>query len=171
MKNIAGIDFSLKNTGLSILDENGYHFYIFAESKPVGLLNDKVKYIPRRNKEKTFQRYIDLAGDITSIIKEHNVEKVFIEDYALTKIEGYKINLIEATAVLKHKLILEGVEIDKVSVTNVKKKATNYGASDKEAMVSAFLSIFPDFKDEIMKLKKYAYDICDAFFVLKAKEG
>lgn len=166
--NICGIDFSLTNTGITILENDEYFFYIFPKCKPNNMINENIKYIARMNKEKDFNRYIDLAKQIVEVLKKHNVNKVFIEDYALTKIQGYKINLIEGTSVLKTLLFLNDIEIIKKSVCNIKKMATGYGHSEKEEMLKIFLEEFPNMKEEMTNLKKYALDISDSFFVLKS---
>lgn len=166
---LAGIDFSLFSTGLTILKDNKYEFYYFPNSKPrnSSQLSSIFIYVERKEKQKNFLRYAELAELILQVLKEHKVEKVYIEDYALVKVDGYKINLIEATSVLKYLLLVNGIEVDKISPTQVKKAATDNGSSGKDELLETFIAEYPDFSS-IRLLNKYAYDIVDSYYTLKA---
>lgn len=168
-KNLAGIDFSLTNTGVTIIENDNTYFYMFPKSKPRGMLEGRVNYIKRNiEDEKSERRYISLAQNIISVLTKHNVGKVYIEDYALTKIDGYKINLIEGTAVLKALLIMNGFEVETKSVSYIKKNAVGNGSADKYIMLKEFLKTFPDMKLQMESLKKYGLDISDSYFVVKS---
>lgn len=97
---------------------------------------------------------------------------VGIEDYAYAA-KGRVFHIAENTGILKYKLFQQGIPVDTIPPTVVKKNATGKGNADKESMYSAFVSetglmlkdiITPNKKD----VGNPVSDIVDSYYICKS---
>lgn len=97
---------------------------------------------------------------------------VGLEDYAFAA-KGRVFHIAENTGILKYKLYQQGIPVDMISPSAVKKKATGKGNSDKEAMYQSFVSetgvmlkdiITPNKKD----VGNPVSDIVDSYYICKS---
>jgi len=97
---------------------------------------------------------------------------VGLEDYAFAA-KGRVFHIAENTGILKYKLFQQGIPVDTIPPTVVKKKATGKGNADKESMYNAFVSetgvmlkdiITPNKKD----VGNPVSDIVDSYYICKS---
>ena len=154
-----GVDPSITNTGVVILDGNGIIR---------GCINSrdcKAKKGPDAVSE--IRRYFDIADyvstGIASAILAGEPAKLYIcyEDYAYDATHK-AFSLGEYNGILKMMLTELGnsVQLEYIAPTVVKKFATGNGGAGKDSMVKQAVS-----ENEIMR--EQSIDVCDAFFMAK----
>ena len=148
----AGLDYSISCPCICIYDTDTGPFihknciYYFCQE------NASLKEIERREKlnldnifcsyqykwKETYHRYFSLADFFLSIIFQHSVEHIAMEDYALNA-SGRVFDIAECTGILKYLMVLSGITFSVFSPTLVKKTFSGKGNANKEQMVNAYL--------------------------------
>lgn len=123
MKVVAGLDISLRNTGLAIITPEGMKTFSF------GLK------IEAPSEKEQLDRIIKIASWVTRKLREHNVEYVAIEDYAFSRNSASKTKLAEVTGVIKVQIVtaLKTVPI-RLTSTQIRKFVVGNGRAKKEVV-------------------------------------
>lgn len=175
---IAGIDFSLTSTGITIYN-NGYKFYAVSKGFPkkfetfVNLCLTDCIVLPKS--DENFSYSINWVENIMNILVINNVKSVALEGYSYSSTSSSFTKIAEVTGLLKYMLTINNIEFTIVQPTSVKKLAGN-GRYNKSDMFQAFLNnVLND--DELIKTDFYIYvkdknsnvkpieDVIDSYFV------
>ena len=175
---IAGIDFSLTSTGITIYN-NGYKFYAVSKGFPKkfetfvnSCLTDCI-VLPKSDEE--FSYCINWVENIMNILKENNVKSVAIEGYSYGSTSSSFTKIAEVTGLLKYMLTVNNIEFITVQPTTAKKLAGN-GRYNKSDMFQAFLNnvlnddelintqFYKEVKDKNSNVKPIE-DVIDSYFV------
>ena len=175
---IAGIDFSLTSTGITIYN-NGYKFYAVSKGFPKkfetfinSCLTDCI-VLP--NIDKDFSYSIYWVENIINILKTNNVKSVILEGYSYGSSSAVFTKIAEVTGLLKYMLTVNNIKFTTVQPTTVKKLAGN-GRYNKKQMFQAFLNnvlnddelintqFYKEVKDKNSNVKPIE-DVIDSYFV------
>ena len=118
------------------------------------------------------ERYDCISGWACDIIKRYKCSQVALEGYSYGS-KGKIFHIAENTGVLKYKLYQNGIPVDIIAPTTVKKYATGKGNADKEMMHESFLEeTGKDLKELITPLKSKisnpVSDIVDSYYICKS---
>jgi crossover junction endodeoxyribonuclease RuvC len=115
---IAGIDQSLTSTGVVILDDQG----------------NKIMNWAIKSKLRGTERLIDIEERLIGQLKQLNVEKAYMEGYAMGIRGGHVFDLGELGGVLKVGLHRVGIPVAIIPPACVKKFASGKGNAQKDDM-------------------------------------
>lgn len=155
-----GIDPSISNTGVVVLDENQEVIKIYEPSQEQAIKHDpSFKHVVRR------YQLLSLAvvSELEALVRNHRAcSEVVIcyEDYSYESVNK-AFTIGEFGGVLKTSLFYSAyldVKMCLIPPTTLKLFATGYGLSTKENMLEYFLKIFPTGKE-------WSNDAVDAFFL------
>lgn len=150
-KYFIGIDASLTNTGVVVLDSDCKLAEV-AQSNTLKLKSAE-----------PLERLIHLSSFLDSIVKKYTgCITAAYEDYSYNSTNKAFL-LGELGGVLKTTLYLRVHKLVLAPPTMVKSFAVNHGHADKELLIAQALEECP----ELNKVKKLSSDICDAFFLAK----
>lgn len=121
MIDVLGVDLSLRNTGLALLDERGDFFYW--------------NVIPAEA-ERGVPRALYIVTQVVEACLEHGIRWVCLEGYAMGA-KGRVFDIAEAGGALKHELYLEDINVVIVPPKTLKKWHTDNGNANKEMMAEA----------------------------------
>lgn len=180
MTKFVGIDYSIGGPSMTILsDDNSFE-------------KSKIYFLT------SIKKYADNWGNITGQLHnesyKNNIERysnnadyfvdkldtdcfVTIEDYALGIMQrGLIFNLAECTSILKYKLYTKNIPFKVISPSDVKKRFTSSGKSDKLKMYDAFFErTNNDLKAKIGymkdKIESPVSDIVDSFAISLCGKG
>lgn len=174
----AGIDYSLTSPSICIYntDRGDFSFdkcmvYFLTDTKKLNTVflgNVRGDSFEDYNSE--CQRYDTISEWAIQYLV--GCKMVGIEDYAYAA-KGRVFHIAENTGILKYKLFQQGIPVDTIPPTVVKKNATGKGNADKEMMYRAFVSetgimlkdvITPNKKD----VGNPVSDIVDSFYICKS---
>lgn len=186
---VVGIDYSMTCPAICVMplskepSPENCQFYFRTENrrlqKDLGSANN-IHGAAHSEYKDDIQRYSQLAmWSLMNISKtpgyaQKKRPKVFVEGYSMGS-KGAVFNIGENTGILKHVLFLEGLHVETVPPTVVKKYATGKGTADKSMMYESFASLFDKEKDllKVMlqegkkKVDSPLSDIVDAFYIAK----
>ena len=146
-----GIDPSLTNTGVVVLDATGV------------LIEVAQSNILKLSSSDPLDRLIRLSSFLEGIVTKYEGKKVAAyEDYSYGSTNKAFL-LGELGGVLKTTLYLRVENLILAPPTMVKSFAVSHGHADKEVLIKQALEECP----ELSKVKKLSSDICDAFFLAK----
>lgn len=171
---VAGIDYSLTCPAMCIHvgdewnPENCHFFYLYGVFK--WIRNDKnlisQKFHPFLSSE---DRLNAIASFFVSHLNGYSPDAVFIENYSYTSHSSSTHILAEGCGVLKHKIWSEGLTLQTLPVTAIKKFATGKGNATKEGMCRAFANEGL-WLDKVLPCplgKSPLADLVDAYFIAK----
>lgn len=171
---IAGIDYSLNGPAICVFNGTDFSYnrcniYYLTDVKKYSksfLTNIHGESFQDYNGD--CERYDTLSEWVMRICT--GVEQVAIEGYAYSA-TGRVFNIAENTGILKYKFYQQGIPVDIVEPTHVKKFATGKGNADKETMVRCFRDdVGLDLQNIITPNKKVSSpvtDIVDSFYICK----
>lgn len=121
------------------------------------------------------ERYDLLAEEIVTKSLWYWPQRIILEDYSFGSTGRATFNIGENVGVLKNRFHHNGVKLEKVAPTTVKKFATGKGNANKEAMQEAFINETGiDFKKVLGQTDSQwnpSSDLIDAYYIAKyAKE-
>ncbi|ACV50047.1 conserved hypothetical protein [Delftia phage PhiW-14] len=145
---VAGIDYSMSSPAICIYDTtlprddiNSYTFYCLHDVKRnQGVwCKGRIHIEPApKGWAHTMERYTILSDWAMSKLKQHGVEQVYLEGYALGSTTGLVFNIAENTALLKLKMWQAGIKFETPTPSQVKKFYTGNGAAKKPMMCDRF---------------------------------
>ena len=159
MRAVMGIDQSYTSTGIFIAfnDEDEFAGKIITTSPD------------KENPLQMFDRSRYVADQIVELIHEHNVGRVVIEGIAMGNIKGNSnrdLAGLQFTIINAIKLAYEdGVEIEVVSPTMLKKFATGKGTASKVEMFEATPMGIQEGLQSQFKKSAGLYDVVDAYWL------
>lgn len=171
----AGIDYSITCPAICVYDtETGefnhsncvYYYYQKGvsdrEQERRNLLNlSNIHHGFQYDWKDVYHKYFAAADFFMSILLQHGVEEVAMEDYALGGI-GRVFDIAEATGVLKNLMMLSGIKITVFAPTTVKKVFSGKGNAKKDLMISAYkLRYQTDIPNLFEKIGDYGSPISD----------
>ena len=146
-----GIDYSINSPGICI-ETNGRHYFFTVQKKDskccrkLDMLSDVTVYVIEKENMTDFEfqdkqttLIVDTIEEMMKISKEKELI-IGIEDYIYYSQHNSLIDIVQATTLLKYKIIKkwgEGV-LNKYSPTAVKKEFSGKGNASKEDMLGAF---------------------------------
>lgn len=146
----AGIDPSITNTGLVILD--GFGNLACAHDCGAGISKKSASDV---------QRYLEQARHVADVLANYNIVKIAYEDYSYNSTHR-AYSLAEFGGVLKAGIFQRfGLHPVFVAPKRLKKFAAGNGAATKDMMRREALSECGKFSGDT------SYDICDAYFLAK----
>jgi len=175
---IAGIDYSLRSPCICIFDDTEGKEFSFGKCT-FHFLTDTKKYATFflrniygerfQDWSEDFQRYKSIAD--WSMEHLRGCDQIAIEGYSMGS-KGKVFHIAENTGVLKYKIYNEGIPLEIVPPTTVKKFATDKGNADKEQMHQSFMrSTGIDLRWKITPdkttISNPVSDIVDSFFICK----
>lgn len=140
---IAGIDYSLTGPSLCIGDGDFEDCKFFIQSKTSKDLDhlNTFENITIRELTDDYENYSDryerIALFFVEQLKKYNITEVNIEGYAYAA-QGKVFNLAEHTGLLKYLLWKQGIHVNVLEPSKVKKFATGKGNANKALMNEAF---------------------------------
>lgn len=176
----AGIDYSMSSPAIAVWDDtrplefaNIKIFNLNGVKKYQGIHgNIRVDPLPLY---KCAQERYDLSAQwALNILREHGVEKVNIEGYAMGSTSGLVFNIAENTGRLKHVLWEAGIPFNTPSPGTVKKQFHGKGNANKVAMCEAFREKFGVDISKILGCKPNEApenDMVDSVAVMLAEEN
>lgn len=175
---LAGIDYSINCPSICIYDDTKQFsfenciFYVNQYNVSKKEINRRKKlklenifFLNRTKTDDNLSKYIILAEQSINVLKEHNVEVVGMEGYALGA-KGLIFNIAECTAILKFLLTKNGIKYIVFPPSEVKKTFTSKGNANKEKMVDKFNEMSNIYIEQIVgipKEKSPVSDIVDSF--------
>ena len=178
MSNIVGIDYSMNSPAICRLDKNSCAFVYWTTKRKYecDLTHDgfSVKGILFDNKDKADEERFDyLASEIVRESLWGWPKKVVMEHYSYAS-TGRAFQIGENGGVLKNRFYTNGVIVEKVAPTSVKKYATGKGNADKQMMQDAFIEATGiDIKLVLGQTETQwnpSSDIIDAYWIAKYAE-
>ena len=176
MKKIAGIDFSLSSPAICVYTGNKFNykdcsFYFLTDRKKnAQYYNTNLVGSPMVGYVSQEERYHNISNWALSVLSNHHVEKVFIEDYAFAA-NGRVFHIAENCGVLKYRMWMANYEITPIAPTQIKKFATGKGNANKEDMQVAFINETGyNPKQELNLTDKQwnpSSDIIDSYYICK----
>lgn len=172
---IAGIDFSMNSTALTILNNGKIeNIYAIRATKKQYSNNELITLLEYPIYKTQLERFDKLSSLFLNFIPS-DIDSAYIEGYSYGSNVGVIFDIAEATGLFKYKFEKKfGFELVVVAPTQVKKLAVNKGNAKKRQMVDQFkleqFDIYQSFGliDEGLELiKKPIDDICDSYFVAK----
>jgi len=176
---IAGIDYSISSPAICVYDTtkewsfSKLSFLALPESKKIDGVYDNITIIQNKGAGvQPEERHDWLAINTINFLKQHQVECVYIEDYAFAA-KGRVFHIGENCGLLKHYLWKSGIEINVVSPPALKKFATGKGNAKKENMIEAFVEETNIDLWEVFGVKRTKNiphpidDLVDAFYLAK----
>lgn len=178
----AGIDYSMTCPSICIWDS----------SKDLTFSNTQVFFLKKEKKyDASYQNVhgfltpaytndmerFDLVSEwAIKILTKFNVKKVCLEGYAMGASKGLIFNIAENTAILKYKMMKEGIEYITPPPTTVKKFFSGAGNAKKDKIHDTLLEQEGVDISAIVgvdKLKSPTSDVVDSYAMLKymVKEG
>lgn len=174
----AGIDYSLTSPAITVYDgnsnnpmvwENCYSFFLSDIKKTHGKFGN-VQGSPMVLYSSDQERYNNIAQWSYSILKDFEVDKVYIEDYSYGS-TGRVFHIAENGGVLKHVLHHSDIKFETIPPTVIKKHATGKGNASKIMMEEAFMQeTLIDLRSDLGLTKKQSNpisDIIDSFYIVK----
>lgn len=145
MNKTAGIDFSLTSPSVCVYTGNSFNysdcsFYFLTDRKKNSkVYNSRLMGFPMEPYLSQEERYHNISSWVLNILSKHQVERVFIEDYAFAA-TGRVFHIAENGGVLKYRMWLANYSITPIAPTQIKKFATGRGNANKEDMQVAFVN-------------------------------
>ncbi len=131
MITIAGIDPGLAGTGVGLIHGNGMDITDYSFGS-----------IQTKKKDPIGLRLDSIYSKISSFLKEYSPDLVIIEDiFSLKKYPGSGISLGKVTGVLLLATFKAGINVEEISVREVKKIISGSGSSDKYQIEESVRSI------------------------------
>ena len=173
---ILGIDYSLTSPALCLYQagdfsfDNVQFFYLSSVKKSLKQ-NERFHGTQYPEYSDMTGRYHAISEWALAIVRQFNVERVYIEDYAFAA-TGRVFNIAENTGILKYRLWNEyGIVSEAVPPTVIKKAATGKGNANKEAMQHAFVHETGFNIKEYLQLTDNQWnpssDIIDSYYICK----
>lgn len=171
---VVGIDYSMSCPAITIIaTDQEFNFencrvYYLSEKLPKALLPNVMgtRLGAYDHNEERFDMIASWAID-----KIPSDSTVYIEDYSFGS-KGKVFHIAENAGLIKHKIWKQGVPINVVPPTVVKKFAFGKGNATKEQMHEAFLKetgvdLIPIYQPKATKVGSPVGDIVDSFFLCK----
>jgi Holliday junction resolvasome RuvABC endonuclease subunit len=141
---IGGIDYSLTSPAICVHEGNEWKvenckFYYNVHKEKNVVVSGQFYGFLYPEYESDCHRYDNLAAWSEKILKDSNVEKVFIEGYAFGAV-GRVFQIAENAGLLKHKIWKSNIPYQVFAPSEIKKHATGKGNSNKEKLYEAFLN-------------------------------
>ncbi len=174
MKSSIGIDYSMSCPAACQYQTESQLFYYAHAEKDAIFANVTRNDVPQKA---TVERAGIMAWELTEWLLDLHAETVYIEDYAFAA-TGRVFHIGEHCGILKYVLQQNGIKVEVVPPTVIKKFATGKGNADKEKMTQAFLvdypaarnwvqSFFPRYKDGALLAKSPLADLADSYWLAK----
>ena len=183
---IAGIDYSMTTPGICIFNQkdglftfaNAHHYFLSTLVKFDQFKEGNLEGINHKKWESPQERYTNIAEWAMALIRQHKVDRVFIEDYSFGS-TGRVFHIAENMAILKDRLWDDFVQFETIPPTVIKKFATGKGNANKDAMYESFCkeNLLVDLKGMLTPKADHSIspvsDIVDAYYIAKYgyKEG
>ena len=180
MTAIAGIDYSMTSPGVCIYNKKDDTFSFQYSSNY--FLSNLVKFdqfkegnVEGNNHKKwecAQERYNNIAEWVMALIRHHEVNRVFIEDYSLVS-TGRVFHIAENMAILKDRLWDDYIPFETIPPTVIKKFASGKGNANKDVMYESFCkeNSSVDLKGMLTPKADHSIspvsDIVDAYYVAK----
>lgn len=172
---IAGIDYSITSTSLTILNDGAIeNIYAIRATKKQESNNSLITLLDYPLYKTELERFDKLSSLFLNFIPA-DIDSAYMEGYSYGSSVGVVFNIAEATGLMKYKFQKKfGFELIVVPPTQIKKLATTKGNAKKRQMVDQFkveqFDIYDAFglvDDNAEKIRKPFDDICDSYFVAK----
>jgi len=176
MSIICGIDYSMTSPAICVHAGDAWNFknckffYLIKKDKHL-VVTDQLKGSLYPEWQVDPERYDNLSRWSLDILKEHFVEKAFIESYSFGSV-GRVFQIAENTGALKYQLWKQCLPYDVYPPTMIKKFGCGKGNANKERMWEAFkeetgYNIFNILGIEEGKNWNPVSDIVDSYYIAK----
>jgi Holliday junction resolvasome RuvABC endonuclease subunit len=148
MIKVAGLDWSMSSPGLCITDSDTIYLYgQSGKKKDLGTydINENGSHIVLmvstiEKFQNNAERFNKASSKFIDIIKSHQCETVHLEGYAMGSGRGgMTFTIGESTGFLKSALYNNGIGVNIIAPTTLKKFATGKGNANKDKMYEAFI--------------------------------
>lgn len=179
---VGGIDYSMTSPAVCVFKGKGdFHIdkckFMFVSENEKKFAhfkkNNIVAHINKKGWIDNIHRFINLAGFTIEFLNKYNCKDVALEDYAFAA-RGMVFTMGENGGILKQSLVMECINMETFTPSQVKKFAVGKGNANKFAMLDAFVKETGWKLDEILELKitekmipAPITDIVDAYFICK----
>lgn len=169
-----GIDYSMSCPAACRYENDHLSFYYAHADKDATFPNVERKAVPDKP---VVERAGLMAWDMAEWLIDNHAQVIYIEDYAFAA-TGRVFHIGEHAGILKYVLQQNGIKVEVVPPTVIKKFATGKGNADKEKMTQAFLvdypaarnwvtHFFPRYKDGALIAKSPLADLADSYWLAK----
>lgn len=140
---IAGVDYSMRSPGLVIIDTKkplvfeNVQFFFLTDKTALAKSFGNVHGFEYPEWKCPQERYYKVGSIFSDIMKKFSVSHVMMEDYSFGSV-GKTFQIAENASVLKLLMWQQGINIQSLAPSSVKKKATGNGRADKPEMIAAF---------------------------------
>jgi Holliday junction resolvasome RuvABC endonuclease subunit len=183
----AGLDMSLTNPGICILDGNLVKFYFFpCRKKHIDYENSNGKYSCKAlgyyqefsSREQRYSRIVNDIMDVFDGYKDRDL-KIAIENYAFGAKGRAQSGLYELGGAVRMSLYTRKLQFTEIPPTTVKKYATGNGTANKVEMVANFFHLTKLSLYDMFDLSEPAKgdvpgpisDVCDAYYIASMVAG
>jgi len=175
---IIGIDYSMVCPSVCAYNGTDSSWYVNYKKPGLPYPNLPNVYFTRSYEDKEIPRYIELANWVVSIVQQHVVSFIVLEDYAFGA-NGRLTQLSENAGTLKVKLYenCPSIPLHVVAPTTMKKFATGKGTATKDIVWESFVKEYPLATSwpsichpRAEKIHSPLSDIADSYFLAKYGE-
>jgi crossover junction endodeoxyribonuclease RuvC len=161
-----GIDYSMTSPGIAIVDGDSVKMFgLSSKKKELGVhqISENITLVIEQypsDYTNNIERFKLLSKWITSKIPS-DIKEINLEGYSMGSRAGQVFTIAENTTILKLNLLANGITINIIAPTSLKKFATGKGNANKHLMMTTFCSKF-----EITNPNLSSFNDCvDAYFL------
>lgn len=159
----AGLDLSINNTGICILHNNEYKYYLLTSKETRALKkanHPRFDYLTYNKTEDDDENIFQIKYKIKSLIAQYNIEHITIEAPALQAKGRATVSLAGLNYSIRQMLKELGISFTLVQPTTLKKWFSGNGQADKNLMCHCWRMLDPISK-ELKSIK--VDDLADAY--------